>query len=62
MGSGCRCGGFTERDISPWCEIHATKTNLTEEERKEAIEKKSSFYKGAFDVERTDKSQSEWTE
>ncbi len=39
MGRGCRCGGFTLRDISPWCEIHATKENLTDDERAEAIEK-----------------------
>lgn len=36
---GCQCGGFTSRDISPWCEIHATKETLTEDERLDAIEK-----------------------
>lgn len=36
---GCRCGGFTTRDISPWCEIHATIENLTEEERIDAIKR-----------------------
>jgi hypothetical protein len=34
---GCCCGGWTTRDISPWCSIHATIENLTEDERLRAI-------------------------
>lgn len=28
----CRCNGWTARDISPWCEKHATPANLTAQE------------------------------
>lgn len=39
MGKGCRCRGMFERDISPWCEIHATREKLTDKERVDFIKR-----------------------
>jgi hypothetical protein len=33
----CCCRGMFQRDIHPMCEVHATRANLTEEERQEAL-------------------------